>query len=98
MTIHGYVNPDGSGKGNWHSRSHGGHATAARRRNEEYRVVRVPGRTNIESAGCDNDSCDWEFYGEESIVEGRRHTLETGHDTVVWATKAAWYSRKGGAS
>jgi hypothetical protein len=22
MTIHGYVNPDGSGQGNWHARSH----------------------------------------------------------------------------
>jgi hypothetical protein len=36
MTIHGYVNPDGSGQGNWHARSHGGHATAARRRGEEW--------------------------------------------------------------
>jgi hypothetical protein len=32
----GFANPDGSGQGNWHASSHGGHATAARRRGEEW--------------------------------------------------------------
>jgi hypothetical protein len=46
MTIHGYVNPDGSGQGNWHSSSHGGHATAARRRGEDYLACNSCGQIN----------------------------------------------------
>jgi hypothetical protein len=46
MTIHGYVDPSGEGKGNWHSSSHGGNATAARRRNEDYLACNSCGQIN----------------------------------------------------
>jgi hypothetical protein len=42
----GFANPDGSGQGNWHSSSHGGHATAARRRNEDYLACNSCGQIN----------------------------------------------------
>jgi hypothetical protein len=42
----GFANPDGSGQGNWHSSSHGGHATAARRRNEDYLLCGACGQIN----------------------------------------------------
>lgn len=60
----------------------------------EYRVVRVPGRTVPESASCDEPVCPWDYEGDRSIIEAKKHTLETGHDTVVWSNKTAWYSRK----
>lgn len=61
----------------------------------EHRVVRVPGRTVPESASCDDSDCEWESADEKTILkDARRHTLETGHDTVVWSYKAAWYSRR----
>lgn len=58
-----------------------------------YRVMRVPGKTMPESASCDDDACEWQYEGEKAITEAKAHTLGTGHDTVVWSTKAAWYSR-----
>jgi hypothetical protein len=44
--ITGFANPDGSGHGNWHARSHGGHASAARRRGEDYLACNSCGQIN----------------------------------------------------
>jgi hypothetical protein len=44
--IYGYADPSGKGEGNWHARSHGGNATAARRRNEDYLACNSCGQIN----------------------------------------------------
>lgn len=62
---------------------------------KEFRVVRLHGKTIPESASCDDPECDWVSEDEKTLMkDARRHTLDTGHDTVVWSYKAAWYSRR----